>query len=406
VSIINIFKIRSGVQKMTVKESNKELKREVKKPGLRGDDKTAKIPKPLKPGAAGDKKVVLNSGADSAIRPSDATRIAPSPVAAPPGAEETVQMDKSDIKDVPKIASIKKETDDSTKKTVKPPAPISKTAKSKTIKLKPLKPVANDEENQEETLSMDRGALLDKDMPSSLGSTPPKEGTLEDEDTIKIQKPTSTKPAHPSPAIPGAKETIKLRPSNATPPAIAASDEENQETISMSKKTIRLVPKKPSEMSNDATQKTAKPSAPTVKLGGPAPAAAPPPAPAAAPPSAPTVKLPEPAAEPPAASGKRTLKLKSSAKTVVTPPPGAAAAPPLDATEPDASTGKPTKEKEPKNVEKSANPGIIFTIAAFFTLVLMAYYAWMAIGQWAEGDQDMTKNASVPGLSGTVRPPR
>jgi hypothetical protein len=36
----------------------------------------------------------------------------------------------------------------------------------------------------------------------------------------------------------------------------------------------------------------------------------------------------------------------------------------------------------------------------------MAYYAWMAIGQWAEGDQDMTKNASVPGLSGTVRPPR
>jgi len=393
---------------MTDKESKEELKIEVKKPGLAGDDKTAKIPKPLKPGTTDDKKVVLNSGTDSAIRPSDATRIAPSPLAVPPGAEETVQMDKSDVKDVPKIANGAQATDDSTQKTVKPPPPISKTAKSKTIKLKPLKPIAADEENQEETLSMDRDALMDKDMPSSLGATS-KEASLEDEDTIKIQKPTTTKPAHPSPSIPGAKETIKLRPSNTTPPPVAgAADEENQETISMSKKTIRLVPKKPGNATDDSTQKTAKPSAPTVKLGGAPPAAAAPAAPAAAAPSAPTVKLPEPAAAPPpaAASAKRTLKLKSSAKTVATPPPapGGAAAPPLDATEPDASKAK--KEKKPKDVEKGANPSIIFTIAALFTLILMAYYTWMAVGQWAEGDQDMTKNASVPGLSGTVRAPR
>jgi hypothetical protein len=65
-----------------------------------------------------------------------------------------------------------------------------------------------------------------------------------------------------------------------------------------------------------------------------------------------------------------------------------------------------TQGKKAKNVEKGANPGVVFTIAACFAFILMAYYTWMVIGQWAEGDQDMTKNANVPGLSGTVKAPR
>ena len=389
---------------MTDNEKKDDIKLEVKKPGIEGDDKTAKIPKLNKVSASDDKKIVLNSGTDSAIRPSDATRIAPSPIAAPPGAEETIQMDKSDVKDVPELAATKKETDDSTQKTLKPPAPISQTAKSKTIKLKPLKPVNTAEDNQEETLSMDRDALLDQDMPSSLGAAPKTPG-IEDEATIKIQKPTTTKPVHPTPSVPGAKETIKLRPSNATPPPLGGKDE-SQETISMSKKTIRLVPKKPGNTADDSTQKTAKPSAPTVKLGAVPPAApavaAPPPAAA---PSAQTVKMPEPAAQPPKANNtKKTLKLKATPKPPAAAPPGAGGAPPApDATESDAAVkgkkGKKAKEpKAPKEKVAGENPKAMMTIAAFFAFLLMAYYAWMAVGQWAENEQDLTKDASVPML--------
>jgi hypothetical protein len=46
------------------------------------------------------------------------------------------------------------------------------------------------------------------------------------------------------------------------------------------------------------------------------------------------------------------------------------------------------------------------TIAAFFTLILIGYYAWMTLGQWLEGPMDHTKTANVPGLSEKVKPPR
>jgi len=435
------------------KDKNEEPKIELKKPNAAGEDQTAKIPKPLKPAATDDQKVVLNSGTDSAIRPSDATRMAPA-VVPPAQKEETVTMGKDEVKDVPNVAKPPAPgADDSTQKTVKPPAPVSsKDIKAKTIKLKPLKPTTEDEDNQEETLSMERDALLDKDMPSSLGAPPPAAApaaapaaeapapSTDDEATIKIQKPTTTKPSHPVPNIPGAKETIKLRPSNTTPPPPAApgaaDDSDSQETVSMSKKTIRLVPKKAGTETDDSTQKTAKPSAPTVKLTdskgpaaaapgapaapaaptaqAPAAAAAPAAPPASAAPSAPTVKLPEPAAAPPAATGgggsKRTLKLKSSAKTVATPPPGATEpgqdAPPAGGAPPADAKAKAKKPKKKKDPEKGAEAGIIMTIAAFFTLLLVAYYAWMAVGQWAEGQMDMTKSANVPGLSGSVKPPR
>ncbi len=366
---------------MIDKENSNDVKIEVKTADSLGDDKTAKITKPNKAGAYDNKKVVLNSATDSAIKPSDATRIAPSPVAAPQGVEETIQMDKSDIKDVPKIASPQKSADDATQKTTKPPAPISQTAKSKTIKLKPLKPVNSDDDNQEETLSMNRNAILNNEMPT-LGAS---SGTPEEE-TIKIQKPPSS--------IPGAKETIKLRPSNATPPPLGGKNTE-QETISMSKKTIRLVPKIPGETTDDSTQKTAKPSAPTVKLGEV------PPAPAA-PPSARTVKMPGSAAQPAKPNiGKKTLKLKTTPKAPAAPPAGGA--PPA----PDAAAKTGKKGKAPKAQEEKVakeNPKALMTIAAVLSFFLMVYYAWMAVGQWAETHQELETHANVPGLSGTVQP--
>ncbi len=412
---------------MADKEIKKELEINLKKPTTE-DDQTAKIPKPPKSVDTDEKKVVLNSGTDSAIRPSDATRMAPA-VVPPQKSEETATLNKKDVQEaVPK-----------------PPAPVSKEAKGTTIKLKPLKPISAEEDSDaEETLSMERDKLLEGDMPSSLGATaapaaaPPvapavqathvTPGSIDEEDTIKIQKPTTTKPAHPTPTIPGAKETIKLRPSNTTtpPPAVGqggSDNSEDQETVSMSKKTIRLVPKKQEQTVSDATQKTAKPSAPTVKLTdskGPAPTVVPtapaaPTSPAVAPtpakPSAPTVKLPEPSAgagAPAATSGKRTLKLKSSAKTVAVPPPEVATEtgqePAAPGTETDAaSAADPKTVKSPD--EKGANPNIIFTIAALFTLILIAYYAWMSVGSWAEVYQDV-KTTNVPGLSGTVKSPK
>ena len=397
---------------MTDNEKKDDVTLQVKKPSIGGDDKTAKIPKINKPGTPGSQKVVMNAASNSSIKPSDVTKISP---AVPPGAEETIQMDKSEVKDIPEIAGLQNSTDDSTQKTLKPPAPISKTAKSKTIKLKPLKPINATEDNQEETLSMDRNALIDEEMPS-LGApsapTAAKDPGLDDEATIKIQKPVSQKPTHPTPAIPGSKETIKLRPSTAAAPA--AKPEDNMATVSMSKKTIRLVPKQPGT-SNDATQVAAKPSAPTVQLGAPppapaAPAAVPPPPPAA--PSAPTVKMPEPApapAAPPAAasSGKKTLKLKATPK----PPAAGAPAPPAatgggtGSTETDAPAQN-KKGKAPKEKVTGADPGIVMTLVAFITLILMVYCTWMTIGSWAEGEKDMTKNAKVPFLSQTVQPPK
>ena len=361
-------------------DKNDAPKVELKKPTLEGDDKTAKIAKP--PKAGDDQKVVLNAGTDSAIRPSDATKISPSPVQSL-DPEETLTMDRSEVKDVPQLAG----TADA--------APISKKEKSKTIKLKPLKPVTSDDDaNQEETLSMDRGALLENEMPTLGGGKP----GVEDEATIKIQKPTtSNKPAHPTPNIPGSKETIKLRPSSATPPpADAQSTETDQETISMSKKTIRLVPKQPGNTSEAPTQKTAKPSAPTVKMNEAAPA-----------PSAPTVKMPDnqaPQTAAPAAA-KRTLKLKSN-KPAAPQAPQPAAPPASGGAKPPATPQKAPSEKQetteaPVADDKSAEPKIVLTLVAIFTFILIAYYAFMVFGQWQNVYQDGKIN--VPFASGRVK---
>ena len=398
------------------------------------EDQTAKIPKPLKPGDA--KKVVLNSATESTIRPSDATTMAPAVV------PESIDMKQTESGNVAVVGDIPGDV-----KEVKPvsatpppaPATPSSTQGRKTIKLKPLKKdvpaAADDDDNAEETLSMDRNALMDgENMPSLAGGpAATKEENLEDESTVKIQKPEMAKPAHPTPIVPGSKETIKLRPSTTPPPPIGgagvtktepAAADEAEETLAVSKKTIRLVPKKPGE--DDSTQKTpkqegaapvpgappsAKPSAPTVKLQEPDDVTQ-----KTARPSAPTVKLPDesPAAAaisapPPEAGGnapsssKKTLKLKATAPATASPqaargPDGGGMPPPVapDAEGPTGGMAAPTVK------EAGSEPGIVMTLVAFVTLVTIAYYVWMVGGQWAEQYQEV-ESCNVPALSGTVK---
>lgn len=411
----------------------------LKKPNAGEEDQTAKIPKPSKMGE--EKKVVLNSATESTIRPSDATTMAPSVV------PENIDMRKTESGnvEVDDGLSVAKPDVGGAASTPAPTAtPAGETKGRKTIKLKPLKKDAppEEDENAEETISMDRSQLMEdeKNMPSLGGAAPTKEAAavpdenLEDEATVKIQKPTISKPAHPTPVVPGSKETIKLRPSTTPPPpgaagaAVtktepAAASAAGDVDASVSKKTIRLVPKKPGE--DDATQKTpkpvgagapagggAKPSAPTVKMQEPDDVTQ-----KTARPSAPTVKMPEPpadggvAAVPPASgakpsASKKTLKLKATSPAA--PPPQAAGAPdgsgmpPADA--PVAAAGGGGGAPAPK-AAKGADPGVVLTLVAVLTLIFMAYFVWMVAGQWAEQYQEV-ESANVPALSGSVPNPR
>lgn len=407
----------------------------LKKPESGEEDQTAKIPKP-----GGDRKVVLNSATDSTIKPSDATTMAPAFI---PDSIDMKQTESGNVAVVDGISpAVSKE-----KTATPPPIPASPGSSQgrKTIKLKPLKKdaPAEEEENTEETISMSRDSLLeDENMPSLGGNAAETTSEkFEDEATVKIQKPDTTKPAHPTPIVPGSKETIKLRPSTTPPPAgiapagitktesaAAASDmddDESEETVSVSKKTIRLVPKKPGE--DDSTQKTpkagppsAKPSAPTVKLQEPDDVTQ-----KTARPSAPTVKLPDespvaavappmmaaptaaaPAVDEPPSASKKTLKLKATSPATQSPQaargPGGGSMPPSAAPEEGGPAVGGGGGHAPKPKVAGADPGIVLTLVAVLTLLLVAYYAWMVGGQWAEQYMEV-ETANVPALSGKVK---
>lgn len=364
------------------------------------NDQTAKIPRP---GQQNNGKVVLKSSADSVIKPSDATRMAPAipqpgATAKPPvapaqpispktiklkpvsdavaedqDAGETISVDRKDVvgNAAPNVAN-------------NDAAPLpAKPAKSKTIKLKPLRPpnaAAEDDQEMGETLSLSRDSLSE----ISNDSLTPSTSTFDDEATIKIQKPTTTKPSHPIPAstMPGSKETINLRPSSNTPPPPPSAPTVNlsgaeatgasPSASSGGKRTIRLVPKAAKE--NDSTQKPPKPSDPTVNLKEVAET----PAPATPAPDDKTIKLDSPEATKP--SAKRTLKLKPTGGPAPTP------APPTS--EEDTQTGGETIDIQD---DKSANtpiitggssdegePNVIFTLVAVVALGLLSYYAYLA----------------------------
>lgn len=412
------------------------------------DDQTAKIPKIPKPGEK-DKKIVLNSATESTIRPSDATTMAPAVV------PEKIDMRTTESGNVEVVDDAKKTPEPAVANNPaappkpaapttppKPAAPAAATPADeskgrKTIKLKPLKKdTTAEEEKAEETISMDRSKLAeDNKMPPLAVSKPADEGgaddesNLEDEATVKIQKPAMSKPAHPTPVVPGAKETIKLRPSTTPPPPGSAPSgitktepAAGDDPGATGKKTIRLVAKKPGE--DDGTQKTPKPSAPTAAAPAAPPAAGG--APGTAKPSAPTVKLSEGSAQKSAKPSAPTVKLPdesasggASKKTLKLKPTSPAAPPPQAASEPGGggmppasappaggpSEGPTGKIAGAKPKAKGSDPGIVLTLVAVLAFMLMAYYVWMVAGQWAEQYQEV-ESANVPALSGKTPNPR
>ena len=475
------------------------------------EDQTVKIVRPKKPQGA---KVVLESGTDSAIRPSDSTTMAPSPLAsssgdikgdapglvevsqptdvdedvddqttkipamkpppkpqgvklnpapkAPPpptmdeSAEETVAMDRDDVDIAPAVSKKESGADDQTAKIPpikkpgadtapkqeeakkpetpavpkpKPPTPPPAEAantpkKAKTIKLTPLGMGADDDDNAEETLSLDRSSVMNEGMPSSLGgaapkapetpkaaskeddestvkiskapATPPKpteaaaappkkDEKAKDDDTVKVDKPTEDSkdeptvkigkppiPEQATPSVPGAKETIKLRPSTATtppPPKPAGAKPTAASTIKVkppsetgeapaaggvSKKTIRLVPKKKEDAASSAQPNSVKPSSPTVKL-------------------------PDASDDNSGKSSKKTLKINR---------PESGAPPPPDKTDASESAAAVAAAEEVAADDKSAEPGIVLTLVACVAFLLLIYLGLLIGGQWAHNEQD------------------
>jgi hypothetical protein len=135
----------------------------------------------------------------------------------------------------------------------------------KTIKLKPLTPEG--EANNEETINMDKSELDDGEVTMKASK----------EDILGAE-------------VPGAKQTIKLRPSSAslgakadapadkksaaqtiklTPSSPAADDGSDDQTVALQKQTVKLSPAKPGDAikASDPTIKkdSVKPSDPTVK---------------------------------------------------------------------------------------------------------------------------------------------
>jgi hypothetical protein len=143
------------------------------------------------------------------------------------------------------------------------------------------------------------------------------------------------------------------------------------------KRTIRLVPK---NTENDSTQKTPKPSDPTVNLQEVANA----PGAATTEPSTQTVKMPTPddeASKP--ASAKRTLKLKPTAgpKPPETSETGSADGETNETMTKTDNASSPGQISD-VNLDNGGEPSIIFTLVALVTLGLLAYYAYLAGSQW------------------------
>ncbi len=369
---------------------------------------------------APEKKVVVLSPAGSKVSPSDLTRQAPA-----------VQDSISD--------PMKRETETGSFKKLSVPGQTQEASPARTIKLKPLQskssesPVPAESPISAEALSP---------APSSDNQD------MEDDATIKIDKvPKLLKPNETGTGMPGAKHTIKLRPSSgsesapvpsegpkpsspstlklkpvtASAPAAQEQQEEpgpsEEQTVSMQKKTIKLSPTRPGV---SASPEPSAPSAPTMKMEESAATVQPPR------PAAPTVKL-APDAPPPApvptvqqgapaseeqhsapASGKRTLKLKSHTSQTSAPPPsvstptGTAPAPSnISVSGEGTESGMQKQERHPVGA-KSDEPNIIFTLAACFAFLALAYFTWMNIGQF--GEQYLGwQTANVPGLSGQIK---
>ncbi len=177
-----------------------------------------------------EKKVVVLSPAGSKVKPSDLTR--PTPIVGP----EISDPMKSRDSDTTSFKKLEPGASDNTGK--------------KTIKLKPLKPKEDGEKpSEKKPISLDAFKTSKSDEPSappSPAQAPQVNDSSEDDDaTVKIEKIPKPPPAPPPPkadsmAIPGAKQTIKLRPS-ATTPTVAPSDG-GESPRPLSPATVKLKP--------------------------------------------------------------------------------------------------------------------------------------------------------------------
>jgi hypothetical protein len=327
-----------------------------------------------------ENKVVLQGAADSAIKPSDFTRMAP---AAPPEPTETKRV--------------------------------------KTIKLKPLQTISpkKEEVNEEETVSMtlDRSAPPSQPMPAPSSESPLKEDdatvkihklkrapdikpdsevSLQEEETVKLQK--IAKPViHVATPIPGVKQTVKLRPSSssivsapitATAMPVAPAPEEDIPTAPISRSTLKLTPvsatmqtiaQVPPAETAEHTESVKR----TIKL-------------VAKKPSAPTMKTPEePSAESvaPAAPSNVKKTIKLTTRTSVPPPPvtsagdvgmatehGTVSAAPSDIEAPQAAGHYPTMQQAgaPTQEEKP----LLALVAASIAVLIIGYIVYIFASQY------------------------
>ena len=408
-----------------------------------------------------EKKVIVLSPAGSKVKASDITKVT-----------ADVQGDISDPM---------KSRDTETGSLKKVDATFEPGKAKMTIKLKPLKPKeAPQEENPKEAPTP-----MDAFKTSQTASPTDLQGKKQEDETVKIdKKPRTIKPSEAAPtSIPGAKQTIKLRPSTASSsgtegdgprpsspmtmklrPVNVAQDQstpsesasgyvpepgfEDEQTVAMQKRTIKLTPTRPSAEPPQAAptvkltadtedEQTVAMQKRTIKLTSTRPSAE---APQAAPtvkltadtsvkppsPSIPTLKLVSTGAQPPiqpppteapseegvvpsqeplqqqASAPKRTLKLRTTHSAPAVQP----------VTTGDMSKtgqqiaapqGDAAQELSSETQDKGADePNIIFTIAASVTFLALAYFAWMAIGQFGE-EYLGWQTANVPGLSGKVQ---
>ncbi|MFA6566984.1 MAG: hypothetical protein WCS96_02115 [Victivallales bacterium] len=381
---------------------------------------------------ADDKKVIIGSNGGAPVKPGDMTRIT-SAVKMGAGDDDsiaTATIPRMKVK--ANVASDSVETAAVNKEEIK--AKLGGDGPKKaTIRLKPA--AAAGEEVESATVPLQASAAAPKTVVASAPAPLPAQATAvpkftseassEEDETVKIQKPRPVS----NTAVPGVKQTIKLRPSSNTPAPMSGSDsnagfippppppqpataQAGLSGASEAKRTIRLVPKKADATSGGEQQVStaARPSAPTIKLEEPSPVSAG----SSAARSALTIKLPPAEGETDAAAPKRTLKLKSTRPeaTVATPHPAPATpipASPALASATDAEVPVSAGEGQiiPPTIEKAARkegkqePSMIFTIAACIAFFVMAYFAWMLVGQYCNNHMD--SKISVPGLSGKVK---
>ncbi len=327
------------------------------------------------------------------------------------GIEETAAIDRKSIKKEVKEEEEAEETAAIPRSKVQPPRPTSPSAPTMVLPQpktgeEPEKPanVTGEEDVDDivETVAMDRKSVKDavpRPMPGA-------------KQTIKLRPPTPTTPSGDGATAgkPASASTIKLKPK--TPGEEAAAPEaKDAEPKAKAKQTIKLVPKKaatakPSdptvkvdveeqskqEAPKEEAKAPAKPSAPTIKLNKPPTPAPPKPAPPTpAPPDGAAGETPEAPAAGEEAGGKLSIKeesgggglkkklsIKKEEKKEERFVEGSASP---DGEQPKTVIGTGGGPKK-KTADKD-EPSILFVLSSLVALLTLAYLVLVLGGQYA-----------------------